>query len=451
MIASCPSLNQGEGVISPLLLVVDCYVETLTANSFGALFGPGSGFTSALTVMLTLVVALYGYQLMFGRIALNIASALPKVALIGVVLTFATNWAAYQTMVYSLLTQGPAELAGRILGQTNAVSTQEATADVAARLDLVFMRLTEAAQAWEEAIPENDAAQNTSQGTQQGLAVGQATGSTNPSASDGAGAIQSLQGGSPESLGSKLLLASAILFVLASGGLLVIAKIFLGVLLSIGPVFIVLALFSATRGLFDGWLRTSLTFAMAPLIILILSTVTMTVLEDTVLELIMAQRSGVFELPPVLTIFIATLIFTGMMALVLRLSAGLTAGWVPSRSFSSIERIASLRSSNPLALPASSAFELSRTGATGMAAEKNPRMATLLAALNTASAPAPASGQAQLNLVATHAQQRTAIAPNAGLLSAQGGADTASTGRQLGQTYQNMARMARPARAGGWR
>ncbi len=39
----------------------------------------------------------------------------------------------------------------------------------------------------------------------------------------------------------------------------------LGLLLALGPLFIALMLFDSTRGLFEGWLRASLGFALAPL------------------------------------------------------------------------------------------------------------------------------------------------------------------------------------------
>ncbi len=48
-------------------------------------------------------------------------------------------------------------------------------------------------------------------------------------------------------------------------GVLVTAKVALAALLALGPVFIVLSLFRGTRGLFEGWLKAVVSFALVPL------------------------------------------------------------------------------------------------------------------------------------------------------------------------------------------
>ncbi len=48
-------------------------------------------------------------------------------------------------------------------------------------------------------------------------------------------------------------------------GLLVTARIGLALLLALGPIFVVLALFDGTRGLFTGWLKGLVMLALAPL------------------------------------------------------------------------------------------------------------------------------------------------------------------------------------------
>ena len=58
---------------------------------------------------------------------------------------------------------------------------------------------------------------------------------------------------------------SALLLLLGTVGVLVTARIALAVLLAVGPVFVVLALFPGTRGLFAGWLRGVVLTAVTPL------------------------------------------------------------------------------------------------------------------------------------------------------------------------------------------
>ncbi|MEO1047923.1 MAG: type IV secretion system protein, partial [Pseudomonadota bacterium] len=56
-----------------------------------------------------------------------------------------------------------------------------------------------------------------------------------------------------------------LLLLLGTVGLLVTARIGLALLLAIGPIFVVMALFNQTRGLFVGWLKGMLMLSLAPL------------------------------------------------------------------------------------------------------------------------------------------------------------------------------------------
>ena len=71
-------------------------------------------------------------------------------------------------------------------------------------------------------------------------------------------AIQEASGGnedfsafSPEGM----MWLGAMLFMLGTVGLLVTTKIALGVLVALGPLFVVMALFNGSRGLFTGWIK----------------------------------------------------------------------------------------------------------------------------------------------------------------------------------------------------
>ncbi len=62
-----------------------------------------------------------------------------------------------------------------------------------------------------------------------------------------------------------LMWMGATLLLLGTVGVLVTARIALAVLVAVGPVFVVMALFPATRGLFAGWLRGLAMLAVTPL------------------------------------------------------------------------------------------------------------------------------------------------------------------------------------------
>ena len=62
-----------------------------------------------------------------------------------------------------------------------------------------------------------------------------------------------------------LLWSGGTMLLLGTVGVLATCKIALAVLMALGPVFIVMALFKGTRGLFVGWLKAVTLMALAPL------------------------------------------------------------------------------------------------------------------------------------------------------------------------------------------
>ena len=85
-------------------------------TAIATLVGPNTWFATAFTGLLTIYIALLGYQLLFGRGGLRVTE-LPFAALkIGLILAFLTSWAAYQTLIFDLLFDGPAEIMKVLLG-----------------------------------------------------------------------------------------------------------------------------------------------------------------------------------------------------------------------------------------------------------------------------------------------------------------------------------------------
>ena len=85
--------------------------------------------------------------------------------------------------------------------------------------------------------------------------------------------------------------ASSALFM-STAGVLAISTIAVGVLVSIGPIFIALFLFDATRGLFAGWLRALVAAAIAPLVCWITTTILLVVIEPWLVELAKGREAG---------------------------------------------------------------------------------------------------------------------------------------------------------------
>lgn len=223
--------NASAGV-APALRAVDCMANATAAAAFGRLFGTGGAMVPALTIILTLYIAFFAISLLTGRSRIGVSALTPRMMTLGLVLTFATSWAAYQGVVWNLATGAPDQIAGVLLGARGS-----ATQMFADRIDMVFAAIAEVS--------------------------GSAANGAQPGAETGGQAASQAASGSFTP--GNLMWLSALLLLLATVGVLVTARIVLAVLLAIGPVFVVLALFSGTRGLFVGWLRGLALAAVAPL------------------------------------------------------------------------------------------------------------------------------------------------------------------------------------------
>jgi len=274
MAGSCPAPGPDDPLVRSLLGVVDCNVQQLIYSGYDALFRPWGAFSGVLTVLLTLYVALLGYQLLLGRTQLNVSDFTLSAVKLGVVVALATQWGAYQQLVYHFLFYGPQQIANVILHNFNGRGAAY-SGDVFDGLQRAFADLT----SFSPATPPGSS----------GAAVASVTGGpVNPSAGAG-GALSTLL--SRSGFDAMLLLLSAVVLVVSSLGLLLAAKIVLGLLLATGPIFIALLLFDSTRGIFEGWLRASLAFAFAPLAVTLMLGVSLTMLEP-LLESVETMRDS---------------------------------------------------------------------------------------------------------------------------------------------------------------
>ncbi len=255
--------------------MVDCNVQTLVQTGYGTIFAPSGVFAGVLTVLLTLYVALIGYQLLLGRSQLNITDYALTAVKLGAVVALATQWGTYQTVVYQALFFGPQQVANVVLHAFRA-NGNGFSGDVFDGLQRAFTDLTAFSPATPPGVP--------------------ATPVTGGPVAAGAGQLSTLltKGG----FDSLLLLASAVILLLSSLGVLLAAKIVLGILLALGPIFIAMLLFDATRGLFEGWLRTSVAFALAPIIVTLMLGVALTLLEPW-LEQVETMRDSNTYIPGV--------------------------------------------------------------------------------------------------------------------------------------------------------
>ncbi|MEX0343096.1 MAG: type IV secretion system protein [Erythrobacter sp.] len=276
MSVNCQQAAQqvGNGVAAALR-GVDCIAGEASAAAFGRLFAPGGSLGTVLTLILTLFIALFAFALLTGRTNIGVRSLVPRMMTLGLVLTFATSWIAYQSVVWNLAVATPDYLAGILTGTQGS-----ATETFAQKIDVVFIAIQEA--------------------------------------SGGATDISTF---SPEGM----MWFGALLFMLGTVGLLVTTKIALGVLIALGPLFVVLALFNGTRGLFAGWVKGLTMCALAPLFAVLGGSV-MLELAVPILGALTATP-GQVDPQAGMAFFMIGAVHVALMILVLKVAGTMVAGW----------------------------------------------------------------------------------------------------------------------------
>jgi len=213
--ATCQAALDGVGNgVAAGLHGVDCAASQMAESAFARLFGTSGALLPALTILLTIYVALFALALVTGRSRIGINSMTSRLVTIGLVLTFATSWIAYQSVVWNLATGAPNELAGILTGTPG-----NATDVFAAKIDVVFQALIQASN-----------------------------GQTADSAFSPPG----------------LLWVGGTLLLLGTVGILATSRIALAVLLALGPVFVVLALFAPWIAPYDPIATSFATVRKAP-------------------------------------------------------------------------------------------------------------------------------------------------------------------------------------------
>lgn len=352
MAAACLAPASDAGLVQGLLQSVDCNVYALVETGYGALASPGSQMAFVLTAMLTLYVAFLGLRLMLGLAPLNVGDLTLTVVKIGVVLALATNWPTYQQLVFGVLFQGPAEIAGSVMSSMHGA-------------DSVFRG-------------------NPFNGLQ--LAYDELQANAAFFAQRSNTLTSPLVGGN--AFGAFALNVSAFAMLMTTLGVVLGVKIVLGMLLALGPVFVALLLFDTTRGVFEGWLRACLAFAFAPLFVILALAVQLTLIEPHLIRLAAFRAENVVDMASAVAIFTLTLITAGVSLAGLAAVAMIAGGFrFPSRA----ARSPAAASADARVVPASSQAVVDTNRA--QTSEAYPRAAAIASA-------AAAMDRRELRLVA---------------------------------------------------
>jgi len=273
---ACQSLPSSS-FLGGVLDFVDCQAETIGSTGYQALAAPGSSLSIVLAVLLTLLVAIFGYRMLFGETP-SVRDGVLALVKIGIVLALATGWTAYRTLIYDVALKGPAELAaeiGRPSGLPGAGGGLVARLGNADRLLLVYTELGPGVVA-----PRTTTANSISETPQV-----------------------------PSTYTELFLAGARILFLTGAIAALAAVRLIAGLLLALGPFFIAFLLFDATRGLFEGWLRVLGGAALGALGAGIVLGVELALLEPWLANLIATRTAGYATPGAPVELFVVALVF----------------------------------------------------------------------------------------------------------------------------------------------
>lgn len=296
--AACPQITLvGEVSVSQSLATMDCRIIQAVEVGYNRLFGFGGAFSNVLFGLLTIYVVILGYGFMTGRTQLTVPALSPRIISMVLVLTFVTAWPAYHAIFYGLLMNGPDEVAAALLGQKGS-----AVMNFAQALDGLFVRFADIAQTLDN----------------NGQTVTTIPGQPNPTAANML---------APKPMPVTLFWLSGLFLLCSTLGVLILTRMVLYLLLILGPVFILFGLFPQTRGLFNGWIRTSLIFALAPLLTVLGGTAALTLFIPLIESIGADPQRAVQAVQPMVILFMGSLIYCAFLFTLMWVAANLVKDW----------------------------------------------------------------------------------------------------------------------------
>lgn len=272
MTIACALPDGDIGVALRLSGFLQCQAQALGENGFQALAG-GPMVAGMLSGLVTIFVALIGYRFILGAVP-DLRDGIGWAVRLGMVLTLATGWPAFQTLIYRVAVDAPQELAAVLLPATGLPSDDLDTR-IQQAYDTIRLGSTTSALPAQSAP---DAAASQPQTQTPGISLQPQSPSYGP-------------------LGQTALPQTASWFVVSTLGITGALRLAAGFLLAIGPLAIMALLFDATLGLFVGWIRALAGAALALLGATIVTALDLLLVESELAHLQSVER-GVSVIDP---------------------------------------------------------------------------------------------------------------------------------------------------------
>ncbi len=293
---ACPQILTGTEFVTRMVTHIDCQARYLGSYGYEAHGQPGSLAATAMTGLLTLFIAIWGFRLLFGY-APQGRDVVGDVLKVGIVLTLAFSWPAFRTVVHDLALDGPAEIAASLSNPGLATSgagfverLQEVDNGLLALIDLGTGR-------WSDQLVEGQTGNASFAGTalQDDAALGWA----------------------------RLIYLAGLI------GSLGLLRLLAGLLLALAPLAAGMLLFEPTRGLFAGWLRGLVLTLLGSVGVTVVLAVELAVLEPFLRDALYVRSSGYAAPSAPIELFAMMAGFTLVQLLTIWLLAkvAFTRGW----------------------------------------------------------------------------------------------------------------------------
>ena len=291
MSPSCSAPTEPFGFIGSISASIDCQADNFSSGAFAALASPGSSLSLVLSGVLTIFVALVGYNMLMGR-GLDIRSGTMAMIKVGAVMGLATSWPIYHTLVYDVATQAPGQIVAEI-GRPSALAGSDGT--LIQRLDLTDLAL------------------------QQLIVLGPGEPRVQPATFTSPVATAAFN--------AQALGGARVLYLLSALLGIVSVRIVAALMLALGPYFIAFLLFENTRSLLEGWVRVIAGATIGAIGVAVVLAFELSVLEPW-LSTVLAHRNGGEALPAAPTeLLVITALFALVIVAILAASARLAAAF----------------------------------------------------------------------------------------------------------------------------
>jgi type IV secretion system protein VirB6 len=231
-------------IITQLFQQVDSVAASAIQQIYQSL---SQGLLPVFTVALTIYVAYWGYEMIYGRAPLTAGAFIWRVVRIAIIYSLAFGWGDFSTIVVATFTQSADGVASAVCTGVGGSNCGTSEASVSSTLSTL---LTNAMNA--------------------GKTI---------ASSGGYGAAIGL------SLLAIVLMIATVIFVAIAILYVLAGKIALFILLGLAPLFIAMALFDFSSALFTGWLRTCAQYSLVPVIVYGILGFLLTLMNQTITNL----------------------------------------------------------------------------------------------------------------------------------------------------------------------